>query len=96
MTEWPELPPGFSPYKQTPEYDQDTVPRGLLAEHSLKEGSWGRIDVLEGQVEVALQGCGKRRLTRAMPCYLPPIVPHQLVLCGPVRLQVVFLRREQT
>jgi tellurite methyltransferase len=46
-----ELPDGFAPYKRTPTFTEATVPRGLLETHSTKEGVWGLIHVVEGELE---------------------------------------------
>lgn len=42
------LPPSATAYKQTPVFDEHSVPAGLLSSHSTKVGVWGRIVVLEG------------------------------------------------
>ena len=47
-----ELPPGLEPYKRTPLFTGATVPAGLLKDHSTKEGTWGLINVEEGETRV--------------------------------------------
>lgn len=42
------LPATVSSYKKTPEFTHLTVPKGLLNAHSTKEGTWGKIIILEG------------------------------------------------
>ena len=46
----PKLPAGLHETRRTPEYDEESVPKGLLASHRLRSGSWGEIVVLEGRV----------------------------------------------
>ena len=45
-----ELPSEVSSYKRTPEFTNETVPKGLLKAHQTKEGTWGKIVVLEGEL----------------------------------------------
>ena len=40
-----QLPDTVTSYKRTPEFNQDTVPAGLLAAHQTKAGTWGLIVV---------------------------------------------------
>ena len=44
------LPKNASPYKRTPEFNQDTVPKGLLKSHNTKAGTWAKIVILDGQL----------------------------------------------
>lgn len=50
------LPPEVSPYKKTPTFDEETVPKGLLSDHRTLEGVWGRIVVLEGELSYTIKG----------------------------------------
>jgi len=45
-----DLPSNVTRYKQTPEFNNDTVPKGLLKAHQTKEGTWGKIIILEGSL----------------------------------------------
>ena len=44
----PQLPREVTSYKQTKTFTEETVPRGLLADHQTKAGTWGVINVLHG------------------------------------------------
>ncbi len=44
------LPVGVTSYKQTPVFDENSVPSGLLKAHQTKAGTWGKIVVLEGKL----------------------------------------------
>lgn len=44
------LPEDVSTYKKTPIFDQDSIPKGLLKDHSTKPNVWGKISVLEGKL----------------------------------------------
>ena len=45
-----DLPVAVSSYKRTPEFTNETVPKGLLRAHQTKKGTWGKIVVLEGKL----------------------------------------------
>ena len=44
------LPADVRPYHRTAIFTRDTVPAGLLKAHSTKQGVWGLIHVLDGQL----------------------------------------------
>lgn len=86
-----ELPGGVSPYKRTPTFDEESLPKGLLAVHRTKAGVWGLVVIEAGAVDYVIEG-ETYRLTPGCPGVVPPEVPHRLVVVGPVRLHVVFHR----
>lgn len=45
-----DLPVSVTSYKKTPEFTNETVPKGLLKSHQTKEGTWGKIVILEGKL----------------------------------------------
>jgi tellurite resistance-related uncharacterized protein len=45
------LPCSLSPIRKTPEFDETSIPRGLLKAHQTKEGLWGKIVILEGKLQ---------------------------------------------
>ena len=50
------LPEDAEAYRQTKVFTANSVPRGLLAQHSTKAGTWGLIHVRAGQVQYFLEG----------------------------------------
>lgn len=48
------LPANVVAYKRTPEFTEDSVPAGLLHAHRTKESVWGKIVVLEGQLQYTI------------------------------------------
>ena len=42
--------PLLESYKRTPNFTENSVPAGLLADHSTKEGVWGLIHVTQGRL----------------------------------------------
>lgn len=77
-------------YRSTPEFNQDTVPKGLLANHSLKKGAWGKLVVLDGEVAFH-EGSERTVVTPQIEHTILPEVVHHLELVGPVRFRVDFL-----
>lgn len=53
-----ELPAGCTLVRATPEFDENTVPGGLLAAHRIAAGVWGRLVVLDGSIRFAFDGAG--------------------------------------
>jgi tellurite resistance-related uncharacterized protein len=89
-----QLPNTVAPYKRTPEFDEQTVPKGLLHEHQTKESVWGTIVVLEGrlqytitepQTEVIILDANNIGIVE-------PTVRHQVKPLGKVRFYVEFHR----
>jgi tellurite resistance-related uncharacterized protein len=72
-------------------FSADSVPAGLLSNHSLKRGTWGRLVVLHGVVEFH-EGKESWTVTPGSDFVILPEVVHHLVLAGPVSFRVDFLR----
>lgn len=85
------LPSTVKAYKQTPEFNQQTVPKGLLANHKTKAGTWGKIIVLEGQLQYTIEA-PQETLTLSSEKYgvVEPEVLHHVKPLGPVRFYVEF------
>ena len=89
-----QLPDTVTSYKRTPEFNQDTVPAGLLAAHQTKAGTWGLIVVLEGRLayrilEPELEAL---ELSPAKRGVVEPTVLHEVEPLGDVRFFVEFYR----
>ncbi len=87
----PALPEGVSAYRQTAEFDQDSVPQGLLKDHKTKSGTWGRILVHEGLLLYTI-GDETWTLRPGVVGIVAPDVVHSVTPKGPVRFIVEFLR----
>ncbi len=87
----PALPESVRAYQQTAEYDQDTVPKGLLKDHQTKAGTWGRILVHEGLLLYTI-GEESWTLRPGVDGIVAPGVVHYVTPQGPVRFVVEFLR----
>ncbi|MCB2051339.1 MAG: DUF1971 domain-containing protein [Novosphingobium sp.] len=82
------------PYKTTPVFDQDSLPDALRNEHNTKDGVWGLLRVLEGEVRLVF--ADPARVVQVMPdkpAEIPPQSVHHVELTGPMRMQVEFYRQ---
>ena len=90
----PRLPDGVEVYKETAVFDESTVPAGLLASHSLRAGTWGRIVVLEGKVDYVIEDDPPLAfvLRPGVDGTVAPESPHHVRLQPGARFKVCFLR----
>lgn len=88
------LPPGVSSYKSTPEFTNETVPKGLLRAHQTKEGTWGKIVVLEGQLSYRIlePELEELVLSKEKSGVVEPTVLHEVEPIGEVKFYVEFYR----
>ena len=91
-----ELPEGLKSYKQTPTFTETTIPRALQVSHSLKNGIWGMIHVLDGCLQYTLerQGFAPQIIHAGKSAVVPPEVPHHIQATGPVQCFIEFFRRQ--
>lgn len=87
------IPDGFVAYKETPIFDEHSVPAGLLGDHATREGVWARVEVLSGRLDLVWADDGSiDAVSPEVPGLIPPCRRHAVVLDGPVRFKVVFHR----
>lgn len=88
------LPEGLVPHKRTAEFDQTTVPQGLLQDHKTKAGVWGLIHVTAGTLRYSIPSEGHDHvLTPGVPGVVEPEVPHHVKPEGAVTFHVEFYRK---
>ncbi len=88
-----QLPDGATAYQRTAVFDESSLPAGLQREHTTKRGVWGRVVVEAGEVDYVVASLDHASTLRPGAAgIVTPQVPHHLVLRGPVRLFVEFLR----
>ena len=90
------LPPGATTYRTIGPFDGDSLPKGLLREHRLKELTWGRLRVLSDEIRFVWDdggGTPDSFIARANTIVvIPPTVPHHLELLGPnVLVEIDFM-----
>jgi tellurite resistance-related uncharacterized protein len=87
-----ELPPDVTAYKRTESFTEDTVPKGLLADHRTAEGVWGLIQVEEGRLDYIIGDDDAVVLTQGRNGVVEPQVTHRVRPVGKVRFFVEFYR----
>jgi len=92
------LPFQLEKYKRTPEFDENTVPPGLLKAHQTKEGTWGKIVVLSGRLGYRILEPALEEVELSTDLYgvVEPTVLHEVVPLGAVRFYVEFYRDPPT
>lgn len=85
------IPPEAKPYKQTPEFTEATIPKGLLKDHQTKAGIWGKIVVLDGKLLYTIQEPHEEILLEpGRDGVVEPTVLHHVQPQGAVRFYVEF------
>ena len=89
-----ELPTGLQLTRTTPTFDQESVPKGLLAAHRVAEGVWGRLIVHTGALTFCFEDepDNQRRVSAGEHVVIPPNRPHHLELDSHVTFAVEFHR----
>jgi len=88
-----ELPAGCELVRATREFDEHTVPTGLLAAHRVADGVWGLLVVREGALRFGFDDEADERLVAAGTSQvIPPGRLHHLTVDGAVRFVVEFHR----
>lgn len=85
-----QLPANVIPYKRTPEFNEESVPTGLLNAHQTKAGVWGKIVVLEGKLQYLINEPDKEITILDKNVYgvVEPVVLHEVKPLGKVRFYV--------
>lgn len=88
------LPPEVAPYKRTPDFNQDTVPKGLLGEHTTAAGVWGLIKVTKGRLLYRMlePKVEEHILDAQHSGVVEPELKHQVEIVGDVEFHVEFYR----
>ena len=85
------LPDNVVAYKRTPEFDESSIPTGLLNNHQTKEGVWGKIVVLSGKLLYTIQDPFEEILLDSNKYgVVEPTVLHQVKPMGQVSFFVEF------
>jgi len=89
-----ELPTTVSSYKKTPEFTDETIPKGFLHAHSTKAGTWGKVIVLEGRLRYRILEPETEEIDLCIEKYgvIEPTILHEVESLGSVRFYVEFYR----
>lgn len=87
-----QLPADVTAYKRTPEFDETSIPPGLLHEHTTKASVWGKIVVLEGELLYTILEPGREviLLDKHRFGVVEPTIRHEVKPLGKVRFYVEF------
>ena len=88
------LPSKIKKYKETPRFNENTIPKGLLNSHNTKPGVWGKIVLEKGELEYTILEPKKEinLLTPDRPGVVEPEVHHQVTALGEVVFYVEFYK----
>jgi len=89
-----QLPENVVQYKRTPEFNEGTIPNGLLHAHQTKAGVWGKIVVVEGRLQYLINEPAEEITILDEDIYgvVEPAVLHEVKPLGKVRFYVEFYR----
>ncbi len=89
-----DFPENVSSYKKTPEFTETSIPKGLLNDHNTKDGVWGKIVILEGELEYIIQEPKKETVVLSPEKFgvVKPTIKHHVKPLGQVRFYVEFYR----
>lgn len=75
-------------------FGAESLPTGLRAEHRLKEGTWGLIEMTRGALRFVWddEEGGAYELIAPATFIVPPQVPHHIEGEGPFELTIAFHR----
>ena len=88
-----ELPNGLTLVRSSPEWNEHTIPAGLLRDHRIAAGTWGQLIVHFGRLRFTLRTTPEFDVivdpdaTQA----IPPEIKHVVHPLGPVRFSIHFL-----
>lgn len=88
-----ELPDHVRAFRKTDVFSETSVPAGLLRDHATKEGVWGLIEVISGELSYAVPERGLDVILRpGAPGVIEPAVKHRVKPLGEVEFTVEFWR----
>jgi len=90
------LPVDANPTHRTPTFTEQTIPNGLLKDHSTKTGVWGAITVERGSLLYCITEPGSEQetvLTPSLTGLIEPGALHYVRPLGPVAFYVQFFER---
>jgi len=91
------MPQGLTLLRTAGPWDEQTLPEGLQHSHRTAEGVWAVLKVLDGEVDFRMETSPllKVRLVAGNQQAIPPSVPHEIDLIGPMLLTVEFWKRSE-
>lgn len=85
----------LTPYASSPVFDEASLPDALRNDHRTKDGTWGLLRVLEGEMRLIFTDPPREVLvTLDTPAPIAPLATHYVVPLGKMTMQVEFYRSE--
>lgn len=85
----------LTPYASSPVFDEQSLPDKLRNDHRTKDGTWGLLRVLDGEVRLIFTDPPREVLvTPDTPAPIAPLATHYVVPLGKMTMQVEFYRSE--
>ena len=86
------LPDRLNPVRKTPEFDETSIPKGLLKAHQTKAGVWGKIVILEGKLQYKINEPKEETivLDTELNGVVEPTILHQVKPLGQVKFYLEF------
>jgi len=74
------LPPGAEAYRTIGPFDAGSLPSGLRRTHDLKDGTWGKVELLSGTLGFVWedQVAEAREYMAPAEIIVPPQIPHHV------------------
>jgi tellurite resistance-related uncharacterized protein len=87
-----QLPENALAYSKTAIFNQNTIPNGLLNQHTTKAGTWGKINVISGKLvyKILSKPSETHILTPTFSGIVEPQIPHQVESIEAVEFYVEF------
>jgi tellurite resistance-related uncharacterized protein len=83
----------ITPYASSPIFDEQSLPDALRNDHRTKDGTWGLLRVLAGEVRlVFIDPPSQVLVTPETPALIPPQATHFVELLGKMTMQVEFYK----
>jgi tellurite resistance-related uncharacterized protein len=91
-----DLPENVAPYKRTPTFLADSIPKGLLKAHQTKAGTWGKIVILEGKLRYRILQPTVSEVLLSPETFgvVEPTILHEIAPVGDVSFYVEFYKCE--
>jgi tellurite resistance-related uncharacterized protein len=87
-----KLPNTVSPYKRTPIFNEETVPKGLLKNHNTKQGTWALLTVKSGKIEYVIEDKEVNILSPKLSGVIEPEIRHHIKPLGKVSFFIEFYK----
>jgi len=88
----PEMPDGLAQLRTAGPWDEVMLPNALQHSHRTGKAVWAIVKVTAGEVRFRMETSPplEARLVAGTQQVIPPEVPHEVMLVGPMRLVVEF------